>query len=522
VLAKRARELGGVIPLWFGEGDIVTPAFIRDAAKKTLDDGATFYVPNMRGLQTLNEALSEYQTHWHGRPIPIERTTVAPGGMQALYMALELLVDDATPSDDPCATYPRIVRIEDAGNPVWFDRPCRTRPESALVWAIDAKAGTGVLVDTLAHLALYSPNGDLRWRRHACEWCSDDSSPSAWAAAALAQDGGAWALRWDRPSLADPNGRTLIERYDAFGEPVFGVESLVNGGSVGNYYDRIAIRPGASDLVMLFAGSQTLYWQRVADDGAGLTMRTMPVSDPSFRIEDARRLPDGSTVVLTKGWGYCTVGCDPFYVTVQHIDANGNVVSRYEFPEPYALWIPAALDANGNAAGVISTVNSDLLIRSIAVDGSVREAVIAGLDPYLRPVLLTSASSGRWWLEAESSLGSGDLTHALVDDKGSALAVGHDGSYAWLTRSTPFGVFNIGPLVAPAEYAALVDPATSAESARFYNGTGLAAGPRPWSFADDGSVYGTITLPQSSIQAIARYSVPGTTPSDGIFRNAFD
>ena len=59
VLAKRARELGGVIPLWFGEGDIVTPAFIRDAAKKALDDGATFYVPNMRGLQTLNEALSE-------------------------------------------------------------------------------------------------------------------------------------------------------------------------------------------------------------------------------------------------------------------------------------------------------------------------------------------------------------------------------------------------------------------------------------------------------------------------------
>jgi len=96
VLAKRARELGGVIPLWFGEGDMVTPAFIRDAAKKALDDGQTFYVPNMRGLPALNEALSDYQTHWHGRPIPIERTTVAPGGMQALYMALELLVDVGT------------------------------------------------------------------------------------------------------------------------------------------------------------------------------------------------------------------------------------------------------------------------------------------------------------------------------------------------------------------------------------------------------------------------------------------
>lgn len=96
VLAKRARELGDVVPLWFGEGDLVTPAFIRDAAKKALDDGETFYVPNMRGLARLNEALSDYQSHWHGRPIALDRTTVAPGGMQALYMALELLVDLGT------------------------------------------------------------------------------------------------------------------------------------------------------------------------------------------------------------------------------------------------------------------------------------------------------------------------------------------------------------------------------------------------------------------------------------------
>ena len=32
----RARELGDVIALWYGEGDLVTPAFIRDAAKAAL------------------------------------------------------------------------------------------------------------------------------------------------------------------------------------------------------------------------------------------------------------------------------------------------------------------------------------------------------------------------------------------------------------------------------------------------------------------------------------------------------
>lgn len=95
-LANRARELGDVIALWYGEGDMVTPAFIRDAAKAAFDDGMTFYIPNMRGHGPLNEALSEYQTRLHGQPIPISRTTVTPSGMQALYMALELLVDVGT------------------------------------------------------------------------------------------------------------------------------------------------------------------------------------------------------------------------------------------------------------------------------------------------------------------------------------------------------------------------------------------------------------------------------------------
>jgi aspartate aminotransferase len=95
-LALRARELGDVIALWYGEGDMVTPAFIRDAAKAALDEGLTFYIPNMRGHGPLNEALSDYQTRMHGRHIPIARTTVTPGGMQALYFALELLVDTGT------------------------------------------------------------------------------------------------------------------------------------------------------------------------------------------------------------------------------------------------------------------------------------------------------------------------------------------------------------------------------------------------------------------------------------------
>lgn len=95
-LAVRAQALGDVIPLWYGEGDMVTPTFIRDAAKASLDAGNTFYIPDMRGMGALNEALSAYQSALHGRTVPVERTTVTPGGMQALFLAMELLVDVGT------------------------------------------------------------------------------------------------------------------------------------------------------------------------------------------------------------------------------------------------------------------------------------------------------------------------------------------------------------------------------------------------------------------------------------------
>jgi aspartate aminotransferase len=92
-LAVRAREIGDVIPLWYGEGDLVTPSFIREAAKAALDAGRTFYEPNMRGAPGLTEALALYQSRLHGREIARERSTVTPGGMQALALAFQLVLE---------------------------------------------------------------------------------------------------------------------------------------------------------------------------------------------------------------------------------------------------------------------------------------------------------------------------------------------------------------------------------------------------------------------------------------------
>jgi aspartate aminotransferase len=95
-MAVRARALGDVIPLWYGEGDDVTAEIFRAAAKRALDEGATFYIPTMRGMPALTEELSAYLSRLYGRKIPVERSTVTPGGMQALYLGLSLILDPGT------------------------------------------------------------------------------------------------------------------------------------------------------------------------------------------------------------------------------------------------------------------------------------------------------------------------------------------------------------------------------------------------------------------------------------------
>lgn len=93
LMAARAGDIADVITLWYGESDIVTPAFIRDAAKASLDRGETFYVPQMEGHPALARELAAYQTRLHGVEIGTDRSTITPGGMQSLHLALSLILE---------------------------------------------------------------------------------------------------------------------------------------------------------------------------------------------------------------------------------------------------------------------------------------------------------------------------------------------------------------------------------------------------------------------------------------------
>ena len=77
-----------VIALWFGEGDVPTPAFIRDAAVAALNDGETFYT-HTRGHPMLRSAIQRYLQRLYGVDIDESRITVPGASMSAITIAAQ-------------------------------------------------------------------------------------------------------------------------------------------------------------------------------------------------------------------------------------------------------------------------------------------------------------------------------------------------------------------------------------------------------------------------------------------------
>ena len=81
-----------VIALWFGESDLVTPPFIREAAKRALDEGKTFYT-NARGITPLREAILAFHQRTADAEVALERITVPGSAMLAVVAALQCVVE---------------------------------------------------------------------------------------------------------------------------------------------------------------------------------------------------------------------------------------------------------------------------------------------------------------------------------------------------------------------------------------------------------------------------------------------
>ena len=107
--ASRIRDVANaglgrsdVLAFWFGESDEVSPAFIRQAAIDSLQSGETFYAHNL-GLPELREAISLEMQQRHGAGIGVDRSAVTSGGVNALMLAMQAIVN---PGDEVVVVTP--------------------------------------------------------------------------------------------------------------------------------------------------------------------------------------------------------------------------------------------------------------------------------------------------------------------------------------------------------------------------------------------------------------------------------
>lgn len=95
-MAKKARELRAkgidVISLNLGEPDFQTPQHIKDAAKKAIDEGFTFYTP-VAGIPELRKGIAEKLNRENGLDVKPENIVVSTGAKQSLANVLMCLVN---------------------------------------------------------------------------------------------------------------------------------------------------------------------------------------------------------------------------------------------------------------------------------------------------------------------------------------------------------------------------------------------------------------------------------------------
>ncbi len=157
-VANAGLGRGDVLAFWFGESDEVTPAFIREAAIASLQQGETFYAHNL-GLPELREALARYASGLH-RPLGAERVAVTSSGVNALMIAMQLL---AGAGDEVAAVVPVWPNLTAQPAILGADvRRVPLRPHGA-EWRLDLDELLHAVTGRTTVLLVNAPNNPTGW-----------------------------------------------------------------------------------------------------------------------------------------------------------------------------------------------------------------------------------------------------------------------------------------------------------------------------------------------------------------------
>ena len=210
-VADGGRGRADLIPLWFGEPDVPTPAFICEAASRALAAGDTYYQPNA-GIPELRTTLADYMNRLYGTRLLPQNVIVAASAMNALMLVMQALVD---PDDLVVTTTPAWPNLPAV--PQILSGRIRSVPLSPgnAGWRLDLHRLFDACDERTRVIFLNSPNNPTAWTMTAEE---------QQAVLAFARARGLWIVSdevyarivYDRPAApsfleqAEPDDRLIV------------------------------------------------------------------------------------------------------------------------------------------------------------------------------------------------------------------------------------------------------------------------------------------------------------------------
>ena len=159
-VANAGMGRSDVLAFWFGESDEGTPEVVRLAAMQSIQRGETFYSHNL-GLPELREEVAAYTTRLHGRSVGAERIAITSGGVNALMLAVQALVNAG---DEVVAVTPVWPNL--TAQPLIMGARLRCvalHPQVGGEWVLDMGELLAAITPATRLLVLNAPNNPTGW-----------------------------------------------------------------------------------------------------------------------------------------------------------------------------------------------------------------------------------------------------------------------------------------------------------------------------------------------------------------------
>lgn len=159
-VAEMAMSMEGVLKLYFGESNVPTPAYIKEAAARALDEGFTYYTENA-GLPTLRAALAAYYGRMHDVVLdPSCELVVTASGIQALHLGIRCVLDPGDEALVLTPAWPNGAAIVQLANATPVEIP---HVLEGARYAVDFDALEAAVTPRTRLLLYTSPSNPLGW-----------------------------------------------------------------------------------------------------------------------------------------------------------------------------------------------------------------------------------------------------------------------------------------------------------------------------------------------------------------------